>query len=408
MLAFRYIIAILGFLIVTMMLWDAFEVIILPLRVTRRLRFARFFYRFTWWLRSAPAQWIRDHKRRETYLSTFGPLSLLLLMSVWATGLIAGFAMMQWGLEDRLNVGERAAPFSTYLYLSGTTFFTLGLGDVLPLGPKGRGLVVLEAGLGFAFLGGVVTYLPTIYQAFSRREVNISLLDARAGSPPTAAELLRRNDGDMSALGQLLGDWERWSAELLESHLSYPVLVYFRSQHANQSWLAALTAILDVCALIIAGIEGGPTRQAQLTFAKARHVAAELAQVFVSSPPAPAPDRLPASSLKALRNALAETGVMVRQGLATDQKLFELRHMYEPYVEVLSRHLLIPLPPWFRVNITLDSWQSSNWQAPMPATATENTAIQVVKSSGNGNHPKPQVADNDSAGVYIGSLSDNM
>jgi hypothetical protein len=183
----------------------------------------------------------------------------------------------------------------------------------------------------------------------------------------------------MSGLCQLLGDWERWSAELLESHLSYPVLVYFRSQHANQSWLAALTAILDVCALVIAGIDGGPARQAQLTFAKARHAAAELAQVFVSSPPASEPDRLPPSSLKALRNALAETGVTVREGLATDQKLWELRRMYEPYVQALSRYLLISLPPWFRVNVIPDSWQSSNWQALIPTMATENGAIPESK-----------------------------
>jgi len=374
MLALRYIIAILGLLMVTMILWDAFEVIISPRSVTRRLRFARFFYRFTWRLRSSVAHWIRDHKRRETYLSTFGPLSLLLLLSVWATGLVAGFAMLQWGLQDRLYVAQKAVSFGTYLYLSGTTFFTLGLGDVLPLGRVGRSLVVVEAGLGFGFLAGLISYLPIIYQVFSRREVSISLLDARAGSPPTAGELLRRNDGDMSGLCQLLVDWERWSAELLESHLSYPVLVYFRSQHANQSWLAALTSILDLCALIIAGIDDGPTRQAHLTFAKARHAAAELAQFFVSSPPASEPDRLPPSTLNALRNALAETGVMVREGLATDQKLCELRQMYEPYVEVLSRYLLISLPPWFRVNATPDSWQSSNWQAAISAVATENGA----------------------------------
>lgn len=379
MLALRYIIAILGFLIVTMTLRDAFEAIILPRRVTRRLRFARFFYRFTWQLRSSAAQRIRDHKRRETYLSTFGPLSLLLLLGVWATGLVAGFAMLQWGLQDRLNVAQSAVSFGTYLYLSGTTFFTLGLGDVTPLGRVGRSLVVIEAGLGFGFLAGLISYLPIIYQAFSRREVSISLLDARAGSPPTAAELLRRNDGDMSELRQLLGDWERWSAELLESHLSYPVLVYFRSQHTNQSWLAALTAILDVSALVIAGIDGGPTRQAQLTFAKARHAAAELAQVFVTSPSASEPDRLPPASLKALRDALAGTNVTVQKDFATEEMLRESRQLYEPYVQALSKYLLISLPPWLRVDAVPDSWRSSNWQALVPAMATENDATPESK-----------------------------
>src|SRR6266480_5747616 len=327
MLALRYIVAILGFLIVTMMLWDAFEVIILPRRVTRRLRFARFFYRFTWRLRSSVAQWIRDHKRRETYLSTFGPLSLLLLLSVWATGLVAGFAMLQWGLQDRLYVAQKAVSLGTYLYLSGTTFFTLGLGDVIPLGRVGRSLVVVEAGLGFGFLAGLIAYLPIIYQAFSRREVSISLLDARAGSPPTAGELLRRNDGDMSGLCQLLVDWERWSAEVLESHLSYPFLVYFRSQHTNQSWLAALTTILDACALVMTGINGGPKRQAHLTFAKARHAVVELSQIFITSPPALAPDRLPSSSLSVLGKMLAETGVTLRDDLATEQTLREFGRM---------------------------------------------------------------------------------
>jgi Ion channel len=372
----RYTIAILGFLMVTMMLWDAFEVIILPRRVTRRLRFARLFYRFTWWLRSMVAELIPLDRPRENYLSYFGPLSQLLLLTAWVTGLVAGFAMMQWGLQDQLNVGARAAPFSTYLYLSGTTFFTLGLGDVLALGPKGRLLVVLEAGLGFAFLGGVVTYLPTIYQAFSRREVGISLLDARAGSPPSAGELLRRNGNDMSGLEQLLGKWEEWSAELLESHISYPFLVYFHSQHVNQSWLGALTAILDTSALVITGIDGGPIRQAKLTFAMARHAVVELTQNFILSPPAPARDRLPPSSFTVLRKMLAEADVSMRAGTATEQKLSELRRMYEPYVQALGKYLLISLPPWFQVNVIPDNWQISNWQTPILSIATENSAIQ--------------------------------
>jgi hypothetical protein len=183
----------------------------------------------------------------------------------------------------------------------------------------------------------------------------------------------------MSELRQLLGDWERWSAELLESHLSYPVLVYFRSQHTNQSWLAALTAILDVSALVIAGIDGGPTRQAQLTFAKARHAAAELAQVFVTSPSASEPDRLPPASLKALRDALAGTNVTVQKDFATEEMLRESRQLYEPYVQALSKYLLISLPPWLRVDAVPDSWRSSNWQALVPAMATENDATPESK-----------------------------
>jgi Ion channel len=373
----RYMIAILGFVLATMMLWDAFEVIILPRRVTHRFRFSKFFYRSTWQLRSVIAEWITGDKRRESYLSIFGPLSLLLLLCVWAMGIIAGFAMLQWGLQDRL-VGQSVTSFFTYLYMSGTTFFTLGLGDVLAWGRVGRTLVVVEAGLGFAFLGAVISFLPMLYQTFSRREVSISLLDSRAGSPPSAGELLRRNGEDMSELRRLLVDWERWSAEVLESHLSYPFLVYFRSQHTNQSWLAALTTILDACALVMAGIDGGPKRQAQLTFAKARHAVVELSQIFVLSPPTLAPDRLPSSSFSVLGKMLAETGVTLRDDVATETRLRELRRMYEPNVQALSDYLLFLLPQWFRINQTPDSWQISNWLTPI--LSTENSAMQETNA----------------------------
>jgi hypothetical protein len=363
-----YIIAVLGFVLLSVALWDAFELIISPRRVTRRFRIARAFYRSSWWLWCAVGRSISDENRRETYLGIFGPLSLVMLVGVWATAIVAGFAMMHWGLETPLNVAPGIAPFSTYLYMSGTTFFTLGLGDVTPLGAPGRALVVVEAGVGFGFLAAIISYLPAIlYQAFSSREVSISLLDARAGSPPTAGELLRRHGNDMRELGQLLYDWERWSAELLETHLSYPVLAYFRSQHTNQSWLAALTAILDTCALIIAGVNDGPTRQAELTFAMARHAVADLAQIFARSrQPVVAPDRLPSSSLTALREMLAKAEIALQDGAVPEQKLRDLRQMYEPHVQGLSEYLLMPLPPWFRLTGTLDTWQITAWERLAP------------------------------------------
>jgi Ion channel len=366
-----YIIAVLGFVMLSAALWDAFETIISPRRVTRRFRLARAFYRSSWSLWSAVARSIADENRRETYLAAFGPLSLVMLLGVWAIAIVASFAMMHWGLQTPLNVKPGIAPFSTYLYMSGTTFFTLGLGDVTPLGAPGRALVVVEAGMGFGFLAAIISYLPAIlYQAFSRREVSISLLDARAGSPPTAGELLRRHGNDMRELEQLLYDWERWSAELLESHLSYPVLAYFRSQHTNQSWLAALTAILDTCALIIAGVNDGPTRQAQLTFAMARHAVGDLAQIFARSrQPVLAPDRLPSSSLTALRDMLAKAGITVQDGTA-EQKLHDLRQMYEPHVQRLSHYLLMSLPPWFPPTATPDTWQITAWERSAPTSTS--------------------------------------
>jgi hypothetical protein len=247
------------------------------------------------------------------------------------------------------------------VYLSGTTFFTLGYGDVTPTGTSGRVIAVLEAGLGFAFLALIIGYLPVIYQAFSRREASISLLDARAGSPPSATELLRRHGQNIPELELLLRDWERWAADLLESHLSYPVLCYYRSQHNNQSWLTALTAILDASALVIIGIDGAPKRQAQLTFAMARHAVVDLAQIFDAAPRALTMDRLSPDELYRLRTALGAAGVKVAAGVSAEQRLSELRGMYEPFVSTLSDFLLISLPPWIPPAESFDNWQTSRW-----------------------------------------------
>jgi ion channel len=276
-------------------------------------------------------------------------------------GLLVGFALLQWASGSALTAPERIPDFGTDFYMSGTTFFTLGLGDVVPNTLLARAITVIEAGTGFGILALVIGYLPVLYQAFSRREVNISLLDARAGSPPSAGELLRRygKNRDVEALNQFLYEWERWSAELLESHLSYPSMAYFRSQHDNQSWLAAMTMILDVCALVIVGVDGVPSQQAKLTFAMARHATVDLAQIFGASPHPCQTDRLPAPDLQRLQTMLAEAGVPLRDGSAAGKELSRWREMYEPFVNALGDQLLISLPPWMPEEGVQDDWLTS-------------------------------------------------
>ena len=363
------LVSLISVVLILVVLADAFEAVVLPRRVTRRFRLTRFFYRSTWKPWSFLARRIGSKKRREAYLSFFGPLSLLMLLCVWALGLIAGFAMLHWALNSALHVSGGEVGFPTYLYLSGTTFFTLGLGDVTPAAPIGRTLVVIESGLGFGFLALIIGYLPVIYQGFSRRELNISLLDVRAGSPPSAAKLLSRHSDHMEELDRLLHDWERWSADLLESHLSYPVLCYYRSQHDNQSWLAALTTILDASAIVIACMDGVPTRQAELTFAMARHALVDLAQIFNTPPRAPIPDRLLPAELTRLQAALVDSGINLRGGAATDEKLSLLRQMYEPYVNSLADYLLMTIPHWIPPAKSLDNWQTSAWGRISSGTA---------------------------------------
>jgi hypothetical protein len=362
------VLALLSLLLIGLILLDSFETIILPRRVSRPYRFARLFYRTTWTLWRRLAGCLGSPRRQQMFLSLFGPSSLLVLLGTWAGGLIFGFALLHHGLGTILSEPNQPPSFGTYLYLSGTTFFTLGYGDVTPASTLGRALAVIESGVGFGFLALTISYLPVLYQAFSRREVVISMLDARAGSPPSAAQALLRlaHAHTVSAVQPLLAEWERWSAELLESTLSFPVLSFYRSQHDNQSWLAALTTILDICALLMAGVKGVEPYQAQLTFAMARHAAVDLALVFYRPPIPPDPDRLPPARLQQLRETLRAAGLELRDGPSADAKLAELRGMYEPFVNALAGHFLLGLPPVFTEKMVVDNWQTTAWTRRAP------------------------------------------
>lgn len=368
-----------GAAIFVIVLWDAFEAIILPRRVTRRFRLARLFYRFTWKVWRFATSLISSHKSREAVLGFYGPLSLLVLVGVWAAGLVLGFGLMQYGAGSAVVMTGAESSFLTDIYLSGTTFFTLGLGDVVPRSGLARALVVTEAGFGFGFLAAVIGYLPFIYGSFSKREVNISLLDSRAGTPPTAGELLRRHSypHGQETLRQLLKDWELWSAELMESHLSYPVLAFFRSQHDNQSWIASLTAILDTCGLVMVGIEGACEKQAELTFAIARHAVVDLSQVFGTAPKPLSQDRLPAEELRHIRDILAQHGLKLRDGDEADLRLRDLRSLYEPYIYALAGYLNQTLPPWIPQKKGKDNWQTTAWGQSAGLLEKEKESLHV-------------------------------
>lgn len=372
-----------GLLLILIILIDAWETIVLPRRVTRRVRLSRQFIRLSWYAWAALGRRLpvaedpEGASPRDRFLSVYGPLVLLLLVAVWAVGLVCSFALVFWGLQPRLPASVGRPTFGMLLYLSGETFFTLGYGDLAPLDTTGRLVAVVEVATGFTFLALIIGYLPVIYQGFSRREVNITLLDARAGSPPSATELLRRmaTPLDPLALEQFLLEWERWAAEVLESHLSYPVLAFFRSQHDRVSWLAAMTMILDTCSLLMVGVSSAagplPARQARLTFAMLRHTIADLSQILYIEPRAAAPQRLSLADLQQARALLAAAGLELHAGEEAEQWLVEVRRLYEPYVDALAERLLFRLPAWLPSAVA-DNWQTTAWDwepAQLPPSA---------------------------------------
>jgi hypothetical protein len=348
---------------------DAFQTIILPRRPTGRFQITRIFFLATWAPWVMMAERTRNKNAREQIYSVYGPLSLLLLLLLWAILLICGFAMFFFSMGSPFNdammgPGSSAwAQLRTDLYVSGTTLFTLGLGDVVPHSLIARGLIIFESGVGLGFVALVIGYLPVLYQAFSHREVSVALLDARAGSPPNAAELLRRHsfEGGQEALAALLAEWERWAAEILESHISYPILCYYRSQHDNQSWLSAVVSILDTCALLISVMEGTPSRQAQLTFVMARHALIDLGHVFRVQEREvwrhqSEIDRLPAKDFYRLCDALGENHLRLCGDPAAAKRLNTIRALYEPHAYALSEYLRMPLPVWVEAPKQNDQW----------------------------------------------------
>jgi len=410
-----------GVLLVGATLVDAFEVMLLPRRVRRRLRFVHVYFRVTWRAWAFASRAMRAGTR-GTFLSLYGPLSMLGLFTTWTVALVTGFGVIHWELARGATPG--APSLLTQLYFSGVTFFTLGYGDVTAHTHAGRVLSVVEAGLGFGLIAVVIGYLPVLYQLFSRRESYVIRLDARAGSPPTAAELIARHavsTQGLESLGVLLNEWEHWAAELLESHLSYPMLGYYRSQHDNESWLAALTTVLDACALLTLGLRDEPeetplvatpdstgarlaaqlpTFQARMTFATARLAVVEMARALhggsadTATPdgtasgaddaggldaaqlhdtealPAPTPlpardhpglpERLPPRALARLDARLGEVGLAIggeQGGIA--ERLAVLRRTYEPFVEALAARLLLPVPRWVAYDDATDNWQQS-------------------------------------------------
>ena len=342
-------------------LLDAFQTVILPRRPVGRFQITHLFFLATW----TPSRWLIGHwpvpRSREQMYSFYGPLSLLLLFVLWAVLLAAAYALIYFGMHTPFNDpfirGDHAVTafprVRSCFYVSGTTLSTRGLGDVLPATGAARMFVVAEAGTGLGFVALVIGYLPVLYTAFSTREISVALLDARAGSPPTAGELLFRHNfnGGHHALTALLAEWERWCAAMLETHISYPILCYYRSQHDNQSWLAALTAVLDTCALLITTIEGPSTRQAQLTFAIGRHTLVDLGHVFQQERNEQRLRREPLTRLgdeeyARLCDLLSKAGFSLCGDLGARERLTAIRVLYEPHACALANYLKLRLPAW--------------------------------------------------------------
>jgi hypothetical protein len=333
---------IVGLILVIFILRDVFNALMVPGRVKRPFRFVPVYFRATWGLWTAVGRRLSNEEKRERLLSVYGPFAMLCLLALWAGGLLIAFGLLQFGVGP----GVGGDVFG-YLYASGARIFTLGAETPLNGSAVYKALVIIEAGTGLGFITMVITYLPVLYQLFARREAHVILLDERAGAPVCATSLIRNHArlNAMDRLDALLATWEQWSAELLESHVSYPMLSYYRSQHSDHSWLAAMAVVMDTCALCMAGAGGFDEFQAERTFAMCAGALRSISDVLAIPPPKHYYDRLPQTAFSTLAERLWQSG------LATDEgdvwgRLSKLRNSYEPLLAAIAEYFVVELPAW--------------------------------------------------------------
>jgi hypothetical protein len=349
-MGFLYII--LGLALIVVAVFDAFEAVVMPRTVTERLGLNRLVYLGFSWLRRSLVRRMSPGGLREFLLRAHGPFALVFLIALWTGILIFGFALVQFGLRDPLvGEGGPARGFGDYVYMSGVTFFTLGYGDLSPVTGAGRLVSVVQSGTGFALLALTIGYLPAIYAEYTRRERGVTIFDARSGRTRTGGGLLLHHvrRGSLSHLGVLLEEWEIWGAELLETYISYPTLIFYRSQHDERSWLGAVVSLLDSCALLLAGIRQGERDRelefkAQACFDVLRLLLVETSRILSLEPAQNLHPRLDRNAFARLCSDLEAAGLQIGSPDDAYEILQELRLLYEPHAAALADDLVLQIP----------------------------------------------------------------
>jgi hypothetical protein len=268
---------ILGIAVVLYILNDLFQSVVVPRPTPARYRLTRWVVRPGW--RAWRAMGLRT-RERERMLGAYAPLVVVVLLVLWLSGLVLGFGLIFYGLRAQLQPVPH--DFPTALYFAGTSVLTIGFGDLVATTGVARLLSLIAGGTGLGTIALAISFLFSLYGSFQRREILIVTLDARAGAPPSGVNLLETMAklGMVDDLPRLFGEWETWAAEVLDSHLAYPVLAYFRSSHDNESWVSALGAVLDATTLVLTTVRDGPRGPAKMTFAMGTHLVEDLARFF--------------------------------------------------------------------------------------------------------------------------------
>lgn len=336
-----------GALIILAILQDVFLSVVVPRRAPnlgRRTRLSGALIPSLWKLWRELGLRLSSAERRESFLGSFGSLAVIVLLVAWVTGLILGYGLMLHALGSELQ--PPPDHLGTALYFAGVSLLTIGFGDIVATGAPTRAITLIAAANGLGLFALVITLLFTLYGSFQRREVAVVVLEAGAGAPPSGVTLLETYafGGIVNDLPRVFADWQAWSAEVLDSHLAYPVLAYFRSSHDNDSWISSLGAVMDAATLVLTTIEDGPKGWAKLFRAVGGHCLEDLVYSF----------RLPAepevgverAEFDEARRRLERAGFQLRDEQESWASFSRQRAEYAGRVNALARYWATPPAQW--------------------------------------------------------------
>jgi hypothetical protein len=320
---------------------DAIGTLVAARGLTNRWRPTRLFYSVTWGIWRAVGR--RIGRRREGFLSLYAPLTLLMLLGLWLAGILVGWAMVYAAGSASL---EGDTGFGSLLYYSGTCLLTLGFGDIVPQTTPLRMAALAEAATGLASIALAISYLPVLYAAYGRRESQLLTLDDPSGEriQPTALVRLWAPEGDTARLYQVFGEWEDWTADILESHVSYPMLALFRSQHVGQSWVTALGVVLDAAVVTCAVVPGADVREPYFMYRRGRRALHEIARRLPRTGEAQSP--MKREQFDIAYEQIRETGLPVRDADEAWKRLVDYRSTYGQSLQILIDYLLAPAGFW--------------------------------------------------------------
>jgi hypothetical protein len=362
-----------GVILLGITFYDLFQTVVLPRPAVRKYQLARIVVRPLWYAWRWVALRSTRVDRSEGRMAAFAPIALILLVLIWGTGLVFGYALLEFGVRDQFQ--PEMEDFLEAIYVSAATLVPLAFGDIIPTQGVSRFIIVLESANGVAFGAAAITLLFELYGSFRAREEAVVALDALAGAPASAVQLLETaaKPGMDDILRDTFEEWRKWSAMVLESHLAYPLLLYFRSSHDNEAWINSFGAVMDASTLLMSSVEGDKSAgSAKLMATVGDHLVEDITWLLFRTQ-LDAEPIIERSEYEAAIARLKAAGYQAHDGDAHWQKFVALRSKYAMFLNRMATLLSAPPAPWVGDRSYLPHRERPRRNAPSPAIARTNT-----------------------------------